>query len=64
MIVPQTVEINNLYTDTGSALQYATVDILAQEGAAASNTDVNTALQIDNLVPATETLHAIVKPVR
>jgi len=53
--IPGQVEINDLYTNTGTGSQYASVDIFAQAAATANTTTVDTALQIDNLVPSTET---------
>jgi hypothetical protein len=50
----QQAQINNLYTNTASG-QFPTMTIYAQAGATANSTSVDTALQVDNLVPSTET---------
>ncbi|WP_415061402.1 tail fiber domain-containing protein [Bdellovibrio sp.] len=54
--VPRQVQINDLYTNTASG-QHSTMSIFAQAGASANSTSVDTAFQVDNFVPSSQTVN-------
>ncbi len=53
---PRQVQINDLYTNTASG-QHSTMSIFAQAGASANSTSVDTAFQVDNFVPSSQTVN-------
>lgn len=53
--VPNKAQINDLYTNTAAG-QYSTMSIYSQAGASSNSTSTDTALQINQLIPASQTV--------